>query len=706
MGGGGVGLAAVVALGLWFCLPAQEKKADSIARMDGAAKPGPTALPDKLATHKAEGPDGLPRLRLEIGDRLTYSVTQNHEVNLSIMTEFSFPAPTEKGSPALPSASEMAKPKTMETQQSMMGQLKMEVLADLVSDPDKKEPVNGWLVECSLTGMSMDLSIQGTEIPQDEEMRRQVAMAKDKLAGEAMQSRVQAEVAESGKIGKIVVQSESPEVRNQWRGILSRWQVILPETDEIQTWEQEEQDDTGTYVAKYEWASADYPRRLLKQKLRYTKLMLNSPGPAMQPDNAVEGQTRIVLEAYPISVNGWETKTVSSKGKGGFTVKGESRFSLELVSAENDSSLAARGAEAMDRFLQNTNVMAWSGEAGPPGGQQPPQTPEELEKLLDLLRKSIEFYGGDSPQALNIASLLIKALQSGGAELVNVIMDALSEDYSDVGYAMVLTGVLGAAGTPASQDGLLEIIGTDDWPLELKEMSYTSLAQISDPVPGTEAVLIEQAEKGPEAYRDTALLMLAHTGHHLEGLDDTRRSAVLDYIQGNLADVKAENYGRSLSVALAVLGNLGPSDVPDLVAAASQSDDPWVRSEALASLTRVQTDEATRLIVQGMQDADETVRLSAVRTYGEQNPVNGLDALRQVVLNDPSENVRTLAASTLVNSYWGNDEAVKTLLTEVSQNDASEQVRSTAEAMLPHLGARPWGTTGDDDPAEGRPAIP
>ena len=586
----------------------------------------------------------------------------------------------------------------METKQSMMGQLKLEVLALLEPEPEDPNPKEGWLVECSLSGMSMDMAVAGTEIPQDEEMRRQVAAAKDKLTDEVLRSRVQVEVRESGAIGKIVVSTDSPEVRNQWRGILSRWQVVLPETD-ASTWEQAEQDDSGLYVAKYEWTSADYPRKLLKRKLRYDKLMLASPsGPAMQPDHSVEGETRIVLDAYPVSVHGWENKNVSSKGKGAFAVKGEARFSLELVSAVNDPSLAGRGTQALAKFLQDTNVMAWAGDAGPPGGQPLPQTPADVEKLLDLLRKSVRLYGGDSPQALNVAALLIKALQSGGAELVKVVMDALTEDYSDTGYAMVLTGVLGAAGTPPAQEGLLEIIGTDDWPAELKEMSYTSLAQVTAPVSGMEDVLIRQHEAGPEEYRDTALLLLAHAGHFLDGTDDDRRAAILDYVQGSVADVGAENYGKSLSVALAVLGNLGPSEVPDLVAQAAQSSDPWVRSEALASLTRVQTEEAVQLVIQGTQDSDETVRLSAVRTLGEQNPAGGLDALRALVLKDPSENVRSLAASTLVNSYWGNDGAVAALLQDVAQNDPSEQVRSTATAMIEHVGTRPWGSTPDETP--------
>ena len=433
--------------------------------------------------------------------------------------------------------------------------------------------------------------------------------------------------------------------------------------------------------------------------------MLTSPsGQAMRPEHSVDGETRMVVDAYPISVHGWENKNVSSKGKGSFSVKGEARFSLELVSAANDPSLAARGEQALAKFLQTTNTMAWAGDAGPAGGPSLPKTPADVEKLLDLLRTTVRFYGGDSPQALNIASLLIRALQSGGAELVQVVMDALSEDYSDAGYAMVLTGVLGAAGTEPAQEGLLEIIGTDDWPVELKEMSYTSLAQVTQPVPGTEDVLIRQHEEGPEAYRDTALLMLAHAGHYLDGMDGERRAAVLDYVQRSLAGVDAEKYGRNLSVALAVLGNFGPTEVPDLVSKAAQSDDPWVRSEALASLTRVQTEEAVQLVIKGTQDSDETVRLSAIRTLGEQNPKGGMDALRELVLKDPSENVRSLAVSTLVNSYWGDDEAVAALLQEVAQNDTSEQVRATAAAMAEHVGTRPWGSS--DDTNVNRPSVP
>ena len=699
---------AAAGLGLWFSFQHREPEATAVLPSDapGAAAGVERAKSAKSAAESAVADDGVPRLLLEVGDRLTYSVSQNQKVSLTIATDFDFAAPAGSGTPSVPAAPPVvSEPKSMETKQGMLGQLKLEVLALLEPAPEDPRLQEGWLVECSLSGMSMEMAIEGTDIPQDEEMRRQVAAAKDKLSDEAMRSRVQMEVRESGEIGKIVVSTDSPEVRNQWRGLLSRWQIVFPE-DAVSTWEQEEQDDSGIYVAKYEWTSADYPRKLLKRKLRYKKLALTSPsGPAMPPEHSVEGETRVAVDAYPVSVQGWETKSVSSKGKGAFSVKGEARFSLELTSAENDPALAGRGAQALAKFLQDTNAMAWAGDAGPAGGASVPQTPEDIEKLLELLRTSVRFYGGDSPQALNIASLLIRALQSSSdPALVGVIMDALSEDYSDAGYAMVLTGVLGAAGTEPAQEGLLEIIGTADWPVELKEMSYTSLAQVTQPVPGTEDVLIRQHEEGPEAYRDTALLMLAHAGHYLEGMDEGRRAAVLDYVQGSVADVDAEAYGRNLSVALAVLGNLGPTDVPDLVARAAQSDDPWVRSEALASLTRVQTEEAVQLVIEGTKDEDETVRLSAIRTLGEQNATGGLDALRELVLKDPSENVRSLAASTLVNSYWGDDEAVAALLREVAQNDPSEQVRATAAAMGEHVGTRPWGTA--DEESESRPVVP
>ena len=697
-GGAGKGVAiglavaaAVAAWGLWYFAPA---KKSAVEPVDSAVAPVPagSAAPATAAGIETDelAAGETPRLWLEVGDRLTYSVHQNHAVKLSMMTEFSFGDPAEPG----PAAPVMVEPKTMETRQTMTGQVRMEVLAELEPDPEGLNGARGWLVEMSMTGMTMDMSIQGGDFPDDPEARRQLANAKDKLAGEAMRSRVRAEVRESGDIGKIVALAASPEVRNQWRGILSRWQVLLPDTAEESAWEREEQDDTGIYVARYEWRSEGYPRKLLKRKLRYKRIMLAASGPSMQPAHAVEGETRIVLDAVPVSIHGHETTAISSKGKGGFHVRGDSRFSLELVGEENDPALALRGAEALAQFLQDTNVLAWAGEVDK--GRPPASTPAEIEELIELLRKTVRFVGGDSPQALNIATLLIKALQAGGPELVDVIMDSLTEDFSDVTFGMVLTGVLGAAGTDAAQSGLLEIVGTEDWPNELKEMAYTSLAQVTEPVPGTEEVLIRQHEAGPEAYRDSALLLLGHAGHHLAGADDERRAAVEAYIADRLANVSAESYGRNLSVALAVLGNLGGNEVPPLVVAAAHSSDPWVRGEALMSLGRVNSEEAADLVFQGMLDEEETVRMSAVRALGEQNPSAGLEALRALLQDEPSANVRNVAVSTLVGTYWGDDEAVRSLLEQVARADPSPDVRATAEAMLGHVGSRPWGSADEE----------
>ncbi len=657
-----------------------------------------SGAPQERAGGARPGKDETPRLWLEVGDRLTYSVHQNHGVKMSMITELSFGEPdAETAEKPLPPA--LVEPQTMETRQSMTGQVRMEVLAERVAAASGNPPVKSWLVEMSMTGLNMDMSIQGGNFPDDPEARRQLANAKDKLAREAMRSRVQAEVMENGEIGKIVATADSAEVRNQWRGVLSRWQVILPDATADSAWEREEQDETGRYIAGYEWRSAEYPRKLLKRKLRYTQISLASPGPALQPRHEVNGETHIVLEAYPVSIHGQEEKTLSSRGKGGFTVTGESRFSIELISAEKDPSLALRGADAMVQFMADTNTLAWVGEVD--GGPPPASTPEEVEELIDLLRKTVQLAGGDSPQALNIAALLIKALKAGGPELVEEIMVALSDDYSDESFAMVLTGVLGAAGTGPSQKGLIEIVDTDDWPTELKEMAYTSMAQVSEPVEGLEDALIRQHEDGPEAYRKTALLMLAHAGHHLDGSDPERRAAVEAYIQGRIDDVNIEKYGHELSTALAVLGNLGPAEVPPLVRAAAQSEDPWVRTEALASLSRVKTEEATTLVLQGMRDEDESVRMTAVRTLGEHTPDGGYDALCALLKDEPSENVRQVAVTTLVNSYWGDDEGVRKLLTEISQADPSPDVRATAEEMIGFVGVRPWGTTDENGAGEG-----
>ncbi len=108
-----------------------------------------------------------------------------------------------------------------------------------------------------------------------------------------------------GRISQVQVsKSLSADARNNWRDILSKWQVVLPQTANTARWTRTEEDATGEFVAQYSMTGATFPADIVKKKSRY--LRLDSGGPSLAAAYKIQSSVHIHFDAYPRLIAGAE----------------------------------------------------------------------------------------------------------------------------------------------------------------------------------------------------------------------------------------------------------------------------------------------------------------------------------------------------------------------------------------------------------------
>ena len=632
-----------------------------------ATHPGPVAVPaegpppgegttnaDEVVLHSRR------ELGLSPGDRLIYDVSQSSETSISLMLE---------------DRSGNTSPESHDTHIVLRqsGQLVLDVL----SETNQANEPNGWLVQLSMR----DLSVQaqaGKDL--DADTLRQMKNAQSALEAEITGSSVLAMILPYGRIDKMVpVSLETATAKMQWKDILSRWQFVFPDV-ETNAWTQTESDTLGTYIAEYSGNLAKEPKQINKRKTSYADISASiQGGGALNPHSSVMGDVNFTLDPYQIAIRGHEEVTVVD----GSNIKANTKttFAINLNSKQVSPIKSPAISQAMAVIATETNILSWAAERADFIENSQVKTKEDINAILDLLQELFRLGEGHDGQEVQLAAVLINAIQSGDASAVSAIMDALTDDFPTDEYGAALIGILGAAGTPDSQMALIDIIQQQDWPSEFKQYALQSIVQIADPIGAVDECL-KSIHAAKSEYSNEALLALAAVGDHLRSSNQARRDAILHYVLGQENDPDKLSC-QDLSIALSAIGNLGPDDVPDLVSQALIHEDPFIREQAISSLRRIHTQAATDLILHALDtDQDDAVRIAAIELLGDPTRTGGLDNLRQVLTNEPGEQVRMAALSSIVGWQDEYPESVEKIIRDAASQDPSSQVREHATSLL------------------------
>ncbi len=611
-------------------------------------------------------------LGFQAGQRLVYDFSQSRQITLGM-----------RQPPQGPGATAITQEQNLTTTQR--GRLVVKVQAEI---HDTNGPA-GWLMACQWEHPEIEMEV-GT--PSDAEQQRQMQQALAAVESELAQGTVLVAMARSGRIQEPrAIALASQESRDHWLDILARWQVVLADDPAALQWEAAEEDPTGSYLAQYRSTGTGPARHLVKKKLRYTEISLHSMNPdtpaeddGPPPSSAIRGETAIDLNPYPQTIAGDETLLVVASSM--FSIKGRASFRFQLTGRETRAAGAALSAADVARQLGGAGVDLRQRRAEDRQWAQQDRalTPESMEDLVAQLKRLIEAGGAQSTEELALAAQLIAAVRAGGTNAVAVLLECLTDDPTEHDYAAVLIGVLAAANTPDAHRGLLEIIADPSWPLKTRELALESSIQTTHPAPEADAVLKTlSAAGGPLA--DTALLTLGATGDYVRGTDTNRYHDINAYVAEQIGrlpdDPAAEDRGRTL-LLLDTVANLGPPEVPPLVARAYTNEEAYVRDRAVWSLNRIFSPVAEAMVMNALtNDADAQVRTTALRVAGAPARTNALAILRETAVHHATPALRIEAIS-LMTVAWAGNTGVVCIVQSAAVNDPSEEVRAYAAEWL------------------------
>ncbi|MBI2928563.1 MAG: HEAT repeat domain-containing protein [Verrucomicrobia bacterium] len=496
----------------------------------------------------------------------------------------------------------------------------------------------------------------------------------------ALRTEILAFVEKSGRIGRMTTPTPTtPEALNHWRDILSRWQTVLPENPSARKWDHTEEDATGVYRAHYSRDTNQPSVVLHKQKQQY--LSLNSVSShGLEGRSKVSGTANIQLDPYPTHIEGREQLTILTPEIGG-SVSSESAYTFHIQSAVRVREVEEAGVEASKRFEVSDHCFSWAPkeDASRPAPEVDTEGTTIEEQLAGLETLLAEGMSG-TPTELKTLEKIVALIKKDDSS-VDAIVDRLGQrvPLQNQDLASALIGMLGAAGTPKAQRTLIGLVGTDEWPLDHREMAVFSFAQVSEPVPEVDSWLRQLHEKGDE-LSNSSLLVLAAMGKRVREQNPERFRSISEYVV-EAANVPGLEINEKV-VSLDAIGNLGPHEVPEVVRDALASDDPLLREKAVLSLKRVEDSAAYWLIRDSLQaDSAEGVRIAAARLLADTRWTDGFDDLSYAAIHDASEHVRAAAIISLGEWFDTNAEANR-VLQQAANQDPSQDVRDAATEIL------------------------
>ena len=477
---------------------------DNSKPYDESSAPPPLRLPSPAEEFL---PKENATLGFQPGDRITYDFFQNRALKIQSST------------PAEPMSSTDAPPSTDVTIMQR-GQFIATVYA---------QEERGWTVGFRLSGARFESSSNET----------QGSAPSGDLSGE-MTHELLTFVLKSGKIEKMVASPTiSPEARNHWRDILSRWQVVLPDNAEQLRWTLTEEDATGTYVANYARSEPGAKCGILKKKDRYLSLLSPGAKADITSESLIHGQSSIHMDPYQKIIEGKEVFSVQAK-EIGISVESEVVFKFDLRGVEQVSNVANAGTSKKMELANASQVLSWKGEPLPAADAGPvaiqlsrAQVEAELATLRDVLLRGCMGSVEHVQSMERLCSLIDR-----DDVAVEAILDALNEPFPNSDYASTLIGALGSSGTRSAQNALFAIANDPNWPSDNREMAFFSFAQVKEPIPEAYDWLEQIHAQGKE-HASNALLLMAAMGDRIRENNPGLYENIKNYVL-NSADMNAQ----------------------------------------------------------------------------------------------------------------------------------------------------------------------
>ena len=462
------------------------------------------------------------------------------------------------------------------------------------------------------------------------------------------------------------------------------------------SWSSREEDRSGQYLARYhagEKAGKSPAGKstlvIIKRKSRYLKASAQeSPGqlPGHVPAKRVvtpSGSLTMNFDMDRGRISSIEGKEAQDTSVADAKVShGETSLSMSLVSSRALTSTQIAGLR---------DIAASLGSRGVRFALYNTPSPEEVETsiqrnalgadtedtLIQQLRSAGAAGEGSDPAGLY---LKFKALVYLHPETCDRLGKLLGAADSQTPTFEILAKALGAVGSPEAQQALVASMQTrpDDWSA-LSNLIPT-LASAPAPTSQSEEWLRHLATTSPDRnISATATLALGTLAHSLfKGAPARSESMVRELIQ---LEGSSDSDDHRVATILA-LGNTGSVLALPLLEKTATSPVTRLRASSMDALRSIPSHKADTLLLRGLRDREDAVRLEAAYALGFRSMTSAAFAAQQGALAiEKSDKVRVA----LLNNLWSarsRFKAARELVQKAADSDPSEYVRKTARSLL------------------------
>ncbi|GMU04861.1 HEAT repeat domain-containing protein [Corallococcus caeni] len=468
-----------------------------------------------------------------------------------------------------------------------------------------------------------------------------------------------------------------PIAQNFLRSLVASLQFVAPDAAQA-SWEAQELDTTGQYVARYQRAAEAL--QYTKQKVRYLRLATpEGLKPVSAPMRVVptsEATLSLGTDGWLLTLEGQE-RMVATFDEGMPPVQGEGRISLRRTSTRNVplliGALDARRAQ-LARSSLATQVFS------PPDPQQGLKQLVAGAKLKDLVQELRDLPRGDKASGPKSAHLMnrMRALFQLEPESAKQVPALLRGEKDRDTYSPML-GALSAASTPQAVQALATVATDAQSPAATRVNAAAVLGMAESPTPeGTEA-LRELSRSDNVDLSSTATLALGNVARHSGGPDSPEAEALLRELQDR---ARAAPTPEARALWIRSLANSADARILPFLQECLRDPLPLIRQSALEALRLIPSPLADQLLAESLaKDTSPEVRRAAIfaASFRPLGPL--LAALGQVLRTDAVDAVR-MDAVKLLGANAFQMPLARELLTWSGQNDANGEIRHTALAYL------------------------
>ena len=485
----------------------------------------------------------------------------------------------------------------------------------------------------------------------------------------------------SGKILSIHFEKGvDKEARNLLRGLLSPFEVVLGGQEE-EAWDVRGDDPTGRFLASYEVKDRSEKSLVLLRRKIYEDLYFSGIPNSLETDESplevqAGGETHIHLDTAMQLTKIIGKEYVEMEGKNDrMSLEVSTRmevFAVLIKMERNSPGVLARASDLGEGGLPEDSFVDFSPETT----MEKFSTVDikDLDSLVDGLVQAVasgEWYK-EAPQVY----MALRELMETSGEARKKIMELLANGDLPQEVLQTLADALGS--TTEGWKEILSLMENDEVDTGRRLILIRSLGLV--PRPGEEVVALLSSLAASEDDAFSAIMAIRSLGLSAGIPDNLDQSAGLAQ---ELIPLLGGPVERDVQV-LNALGNAGSIESLPAILGLAGSSSEEVRAAVAVAVRKLEAPEVEPLLVKLAGDSSVSVRLSAVSILVERDGPNTSTLLKKICSKDPNEGVRLEAIEYFAGCSSQNIAAVQ-VLTEVSQNDPSENVRTYASNALKNM---------------------